>query len=75
MRDSVETLYWGTVAVVLVVFAIPWFLWGESAIVAGLPVWIWWHVGWLGLATVVFHVFTRTAWGIGVETAGGEVDG
>jgi hypothetical protein len=75
MRGSIEALLWGIVSVVLVTFAIPWFLWGESAVVAGLPTWIWWHVGWLGLTAVVFHVFARRAWGVGVETAGGEVDG
>jgi hypothetical protein len=66
-----ETLAWSIVAAVLVVVAVPWFLWGSDRVVAGLPVWIWWHVGWLLLTTAVFYVFTRRAWGVGVHPRGG----
>ncbi|ERH00650.1 MAG: protein of unknown function (DUF3311) [Halonotius sp. J07HN6] len=66
---------WGLVTVVMVALAVPWFLWGSSAVVAGLPIWVWWHVGWLALISTVFYAFTRTDWGIGVETNGGEIDG
>lgn len=66
-----EIIVWSAVGTVLVALAVPWFLWGSSQVVAGLPVWIWWHVGWLGLTTVVFYVFTRRAWGVGVEPRGG----
>ncbi|MBZ6494145.1 DUF3311 domain-containing protein [Natrinema longum] len=62
---------WLVIAVVLAGLAIPWFLWGSAAVVAGLPVWLWWHVGWMVLASAVFWVFTQRAWGIGVETDGG----
>ena len=58
---------WTAVALVLMALAVPWFLWDTSAIAAGLPVWLWWHIGWMALASVVFAVFTRTDWGIGVE--------
>ncbi|QLG49243.1 DUF3311 domain-containing protein [Natrinema halophilum] len=61
---------WIGVAVVLASFAIPWFLWGSATVVAGLPMWLWWHVGWMGLASIVFWVFTRRAWGIGIEPGG-----
>ncbi|PGF16511.1 hypothetical protein CP556_10535 [Natrinema sp. CBA1119] len=61
---------WIAVAVVLAGLAVPWFLWGSATVVAGLPVWLWWHVGWMGLASVVFWVFTQRAWGIGIETTG-----
>ncbi|MFB1063786.1 DUF3311 domain-containing protein [Natrinema sp. H-ect4] len=60
---------WIAVAVVLAGLAVPWFLWGSATVVAGLPVWLWWHVGWMGLTSVVFWVFTQRAWGIGIETA------
>jgi len=59
------------VALVLVALAVPWFLWGSSQVVAGLPVWVWWHIGWMVLTAGVFYVFTRTAWGLGVESRGG----
>jgi len=52
---------------VLMALAVPWFLWDTSAIAAGLPVWLWWHIGWMALASVVFAVFARTDWGLGVE--------
>jgi hypothetical protein len=35
---------------VLVALAVPWFLWGSGRVVAGLPVWVWWHIGLMGLA-------------------------
>lgn len=66
MRSSTAVALWTFVAVVLVVFAIPWFMWGADTVVAGLPIWIWWHVGWLVLTAVVFTIFTRRGWGVGV---------
>ncbi len=70
MRGATESIIWGTTFVVLAVLAVPWFLWGVDVTWYGIPVWLWWHVGWLSLTTAVFYVFTRTSWGIwtGVET-------
>jgi hypothetical protein len=67
-RTSREYLWLLTFAV-LVVFAVPWFLWGNGRVVAGLPLWLWWHIGWMCLASGVFYLFTRDAWdrGMGVE--------
>ncbi|ELY67945.1 DUF3311 domain-containing protein [Natrinema versiforme] len=59
---------WIAVGIALAALAIPWFLWGSATIVAGLPIWLWWHVGWMGLASLVFWLFTQRAWGIGIET-------
>ena len=54
---------WIPTFAVLVAFAVPWPLWGVDRVVAGLPVWIWWHVAWLGLCTVLFSLFARSgAW-------------
>jgi hypothetical protein len=60
---------WILVFAVLVALAIPWFLWGDGTVVAGLPVWLWWHIGWMALAAVVFALFARGAWdrGMGVK--------
>ena len=60
---------WIPVFALLVVFASPWFLWGDTTVVYGLPLWLWWHVGWMVLATVAFALFTRGAWdrGMGVS--------
>lgn len=58
---------WVAVAIVLAGLTVPWFLWGSATTVAGLPVWLWWHVGWMGLTAVVFWVFANRAWGLGVE--------
>ena len=69
-----ELLGWSGVTVVLVALAVPWFLWRNAVVFAGLPVWIWWHVGWMVLASVVFYVFTQRAWGVGIlPREGGDV--
>lgn len=68
--DTVRTIGWTVVALVLMALAVPWFLWDSSVIAAGLPVWLWWHIGWMALASVVFAVFARTDWGVGVEEVG-----
>lgn len=58
---------WTVVALVLMALAVPWFLWGDARTALGLPVWLWWHVAWMALASVVFAVFARTDWGLGIE--------
>ncbi|QCS41416.1 DUF3311 domain-containing protein [Natrinema versiforme] len=65
---------WIAVGIVLAALAIPWFLWGSATVVAGLPIWLWWHIGWMVLASAVFWVFTQRAWGIGIETGGRDTD-
>jgi hypothetical protein len=60
-------LLWIPVFAVLVTFAVPWFLWRDATVVAGLPVWLWWHIGWMGLTAVAFALFTRGAWDRGME--------
>jgi len=67
MRGT-KTVLWAVVALVLVTLSIPWFLWGDATVVAGLPLWLWWHVGWMVLTAGVFVAFAHTAWGVGVET-------
>lgn len=59
-----RSIAWATVFVLLSALAVPWFLWGSATVVAGLPLWIWWHVGWLALTSLVFYAFTRTDWGL-----------
>ncbi|WP_313691263.1 DUF3311 domain-containing protein [Halorarum halobium] len=58
---------WVLAFAVLVALAVPWFLWGDATTVAGLPVWLWWHVGWMAVASVTFYGFTRGAWDRGVD--------
>jgi hypothetical protein len=31
-------------------------------------VWLWWHIGWMALASIVFAVFAHTDWGLGIGT-------
>jgi len=69
MRDRTEKFAWGATFAVLLAFAVPWFLWRSDTVVAGLPVWIWWHVGWLVLTSAAFHLFARRSWGLWI---GGE---
>jgi hypothetical protein len=61
-----EKLGWIVAMGLVAVFAIPWFLWGVDSVFLGLPIWLWWHIGWMLLAAVVFWGFTRRAWGIGI---------
>lgn len=67
MVDKWERSAWAAVAVVLVGLAIPWFLWRSATVVAGLPLWLWWHIGWIALTALVFRTFARRAWGLGIE--------
>jgi hypothetical protein len=63
MRRPTTDYLWIPVFGLLVAFAIPWFLWRDATTVAGLPVWLWWHIGWMVLASVAFALFTRSgAW-------------
>ena len=72
MASSVERYAWWVTFAVLIAFAVPWFLWGVDSVLAGLPVWLWWHVAWMVLASILFWLFTRRAWGLGIEI--GKVD-
>lgn len=58
---------WGIVFVVLVALAIPWFLWRDATMAAGLPLWLWWHVAWMALAAGAFALFAHRDWGLFVE--------
>jgi len=69
MLRRTSSLSWAAVFAVVVAFAVPWFMWRDSTVVAGLPLWLWWHIGWLGLTSVVFYVFAQRGWGLWV---GGE---
>jgi len=66
MVSTAEKYGWTVALAVLIALAIPWFLWGDGRTAVGLPLWLWWHVGWMGLAAVVFGVFSTRVWGIGV---------
>jgi hypothetical protein len=69
MARTQTDFLWILALATLVALAVPWFLWRDATVLAGLPVWLWWHVGWMGLASVVFYLFTRRAWdrGMGVD--------
>lgn len=67
MADRTRNVAWLAVFIGLVVLAVPWFLWGDSTVVAGLPAWLWYHIGWLALTAIVFYVFTQRGWGALVE--------
>mgnify|MGYP000099499984 CR=1 FL=1 len=71
MSERVQIVAWSVIGFVLIALAVPWFMWRSGTVVAGMPIWLWWHVGWLVLASVIFYVFTQRAWGLGVERGGG----
>lgn len=60
-RSKTDYLWYGVFAI-LVVFAIPWFMWRDATTWAGLPVWLWWHIGWMLVASAAFYAFSRGAW-------------
>lgn len=66
-------LLWIPVFALLVAFAVPWFMWGTDTVVAGLPIWLWWHIGWMVLAAVCFRLFAAGAWdrGMGLDPEDG----
>jgi len=68
MTSSIERIGWGIAFLLLAALGIPWFLWGSDRVVAGLPVWIWWHVGWMVLTAAVFWLFARRSWGLWIES-------
>ena len=67
MSERLTKVGWGVIAILLSVFSIPWFLWDDNTVMAGLPLWLWYHIAWMGLTAVVLYVFTQRAWGIGIE--------
>ena len=68
MVSKTEEYGWVVVFAALLAFAIPWFLWGDARLAYGLPLWLWWHIGWMALASVAFWLFTKRAWGLGITT-------
>ncbi len=58
---------WALAFGVLIALTVPWFLWRSGTVAFGLPVWLWWHVGWMVVAAAVFRLFTERAWGLWVE--------
>lgn len=70
MVSRLERRGWIVAFLVLMAFAVPWFWWGNDELLFGLPVWLVYHIAWLGLAALTFAVFARRAWGLGI--AGGE---
>jgi hypothetical protein len=66
-QSPVVAALWGVALLVAVALAVPWFLWRSATVVAGLPVWLWWHIGWMVVAAAVFYAFGQRAWGLGIE--------
>ena len=72
MRNTATSIGWALVFAILAALAVPWFLWGVDSAFAGLPVWLWWHIAWMGLTAAVFYVFTRSGWGMWTGTDAGQ---
>ena len=62
MNPSLRAAGWLLAFAVVVAGAVPWFLWGNSQLIGGLPLWLWWHIGWMIVATAVFAAFTSHGW-------------
>jgi hypothetical protein len=64
---SRTALAWAACFLLLLALAVPWFLWRNDALFAGLPVWLWWHVAWMLVTAVAFAAFASRDWGLFVE--------
>jgi hypothetical protein len=64
---TLEKLFWVAAFGLVIALAVPWFLWRSAEVAFGLPVWLWWHIGWMVVAAGVFWVFANRAWGLGIE--------
>ncbi|MCL9816621.1 DUF3311 domain-containing protein [Natronocalculus amylovorans] len=71
MADRIVDVLWVVAFALLTVFSVPWFLWGDGTVVAGLPAWLWWHIGWMVVATALFWQFTKRAWDRGMGVTNG----
>ncbi len=72
MASTVKRYGWAALMGLLIALAIPWFLWGDSRTALGLPLWLWWHIGWMIVTAFVFWLFTRRAWGLWIVDTDGE---
>ncbi|WP_331235558.1 DUF3311 domain-containing protein [Natronorarus salvus] len=70
MASTVERVGWALVFLTLVAFSIPWFLWGDGRLYLGVPVWIWWHAGWMVVTAGAFWIFVQRSWGLWITEAG-----
>lgn len=68
MVSKLESVGWAVAFGVVIALAIPWFMWRDATVIAGLPAWLWWHVAWMVVAAATFAAFARRAWGLGIET-------
>jgi Protein of unknown function (DUF3311). len=53
---------WLLIGGVLIAAAVPWWLWGAPLRWGPLPVYVWYHIGWMGIVTLVFAHFARRWW-------------
>ncbi|RLE14708.1 hypothetical protein DRJ04_01850 [Candidatus Aerophobetes bacterium] len=56
-------ILWIVVFFITMVMGIPWFFWGSSSCFIGIPVWVWYHIGWLLFLIFLFWLFVKTYWG------------
>ncbi len=68
---SYEKYIWAATTAVLIALSVLWFLWGDARTFVGVPLWIWWHTVWMFVASAVFYVFGKRAWGVGVNRGDG----
>ena len=62
MTKLKKKVVWVVVFFITTVMGVPWFLWGSSLLFIGIPLWVWYHVGWLLFAVFLFWLFVKTYW-------------
>jgi len=58
----IQRVRWVVIGVILVGASIPWWLWQDPLRWGPLPVYVWYHIGWMVVVTVVFIHFARRWW-------------
>lgn len=62
MTRTRAKVLWVAIFLVTMVMGVPWFLWRSSRLFMGIPVWVWYHIGWLLFLVFLFWLFVRTYW-------------
>ncbi|MBE0478095.1 hypothetical protein IBX65_03110 [Candidatus Aerophobetes bacterium] len=62
MSELRVKVFWIVIFAITLVMGVPWFLWGSSLCVVGIPVWILYHALWLVFLFFLFWLFVKYYW-------------
>jgi hypothetical protein len=62
MIKSKIKMFWIVIFFITMVMGVPWFFWGSARLFMGIPLWVWYHTGWLLFLIFLFWLFVKTYW-------------